>query len=57
MKRYKNGSYKLQDMREKIHKTRVNGRRLKSYLLRFETRAIIDSSSDDVGNSSFVPTK
>lgn len=34
--RYKNGSYQLQDLSGKLHQTRVNGWRLKPYLVRIE---------------------
>ena len=34
--KYKNGSYQLQDLSGKLHKTRVNGWRLKPYLTRIE---------------------
>ena len=39
VKRYVNGSYKLQEVNGKVHETRVNGWRLKPYFLRFEAGA------------------
>ena len=57
VKWYDDGSYKLQDVSSKIHKTRVNGWRLKPYLLRFEAGASSSSSSegDDEEDSSSSP--
>ena len=53
VKRYENGSYKLQDVDGKIHKTRVNGWRLKPYFLRFE----VGASSDQEDEGASIPSK
>ena len=37
--RYQNGSYQLQDLSRKLHRTRVNGWRLKPYFSRMEPRS------------------
>ena len=55
MKRYENGSYKLQDVDGKIHETRVNVWRLKPYFLRFEAGTISSSDPKDEGVS--IPSK
>ena len=47
VKRYENGSYKLQDVIGTTHKTRVNRWRLKPYFLRFEAGASSSSTSSD----------
>ncbi|MCO5603592.1 hypothetical protein L7F22_057743 [Adiantum nelumboides] len=41
-KKYTNGSYRLQDISGKLHKTRVNGWRLKPYFQRFDAEVVID---------------
>ncbi|MCO5612825.1 hypothetical protein L7F22_067096 [Adiantum nelumboides] len=41
-KKYTNESYKLQDISGKLHKTRVNGWRLKPYFQRFDVEVVID---------------
>ncbi|MCO5600553.1 hypothetical protein L7F22_054667 [Adiantum nelumboides] len=41
-KKYTNGSYRLQDISGKMHKTRVNGWRLKPYFQRFDAEVVID---------------
>ncbi|MCO5591119.1 hypothetical protein L7F22_045097 [Adiantum nelumboides] len=55
MRRHQNGSYRLQDMNGKMHKTRVNGWRLKPYLLRFEAGATIKNDEHDNEESSSTP--
>ena len=55
MKQYENGNYKLQDVNGKIHKTRVNGWRLKPYFLRFEAGA--SSSNDQEDEEAPIPSK
>ena len=47
VKRYENGSYKLQDVNGTTHKTRVNGWRLKPYFLRFEAGASSTNSDNE----------
>ena len=39
--RYQNGSYQLQDLSGKLHKTRANGWRLKPYLQRADPPATV----------------
>ena len=46
MKVYENGSYKLEDVNSKVHKTRVHGWRLKPYFLRFEIGANSSTNSN-----------
>ncbi|MCO5577618.1 hypothetical protein L7F22_031449 [Adiantum nelumboides] len=41
-KRYTNGSYRLQDISGKLHKTRVNGWRLKPYFQRFDAEVVVN---------------
>ncbi|MCO5592446.1 hypothetical protein L7F22_046448 [Adiantum nelumboides] len=41
-KKYTNGSYRLQDISGKLHKTRVNGWRLKPCFQRFDAEVVID---------------
>ena len=47
VKQYENGSYKLQDVNGKTHKTIVNGWRLKPYFLGFEGGANSNNSSEN----------
>ena len=56
VKRYVNGSYKLQDVNGKVHKTRVNGWRFKSYFLWLEAGATSSSSDQEDEGDSF-PSK
>ena len=56
VKWYVNESYKLQDVNGKVHKTRVNGWRLKPYFLRFEAGATSSSSDQEDKGDSF-PSK
>ena len=59
VKWHENGSYKLQDVSGKIHETKVNGWRLKPYLLWFEARASTGSNnnSDNDDEGGFFPSK
>ena len=57
VKRYENGSYKLQDVNGTTHKTRVNGWRLKSYFLRFEAGTSNSTSSDNEDEGIPIPSK
>ncbi|MCO5598922.1 hypothetical protein L7F22_053021 [Adiantum nelumboides] len=41
-KKYTNGSYRLQDISGKLHKTRVNGWRLKPYFQRFDVEVVVN---------------
>ncbi|MCO5604734.1 hypothetical protein L7F22_058904 [Adiantum nelumboides] len=41
-KKYTNGSYRLQDISGKVHKTRVNGWRLKPYFQRFDAEVVVN---------------
>ncbi|MCO5613237.1 hypothetical protein L7F22_067513 [Adiantum nelumboides] len=41
-KMYTNGSYRLQDINGKLHKTRVNGWRLKNFFQRFDSTFMFD---------------
>ncbi|MCO5600690.1 hypothetical protein L7F22_054805 [Adiantum nelumboides] len=41
-KKYTNGSYRLQDISGKLHKTRVNGWRLKPYFQRFDAEVVVN---------------
>ncbi|MCO5604628.1 hypothetical protein L7F22_058798 [Adiantum nelumboides] len=41
-KKYTNGSYRLQDISGKLHKTRVNGWRLKPFFQRFDSTFMFD---------------
>ncbi|MCO5611300.1 hypothetical protein L7F22_065552 [Adiantum nelumboides] len=42
-KKYTNGSYRLQDISGKLHKTRVNGWRLKPFFQRFDSTFMFDA--------------
>ncbi|MCO5579059.1 hypothetical protein L7F22_032911 [Adiantum nelumboides] len=42
-KKYTNGSYTLQDISGKLHKTRVNGWRLKPFFQRFDSQFMFDA--------------
>ncbi|MCO5580122.1 hypothetical protein L7F22_033989 [Adiantum nelumboides] len=58
-KKYTNGSYRLQDISGKVHKTRVNGWRLKPYFQRFEVKVVVDlppkirEQEEEVDKASF----
>ncbi|MCO5564550.1 hypothetical protein L7F22_018214 [Adiantum nelumboides] len=41
-KKYTNGSYRLQDISGKLHKTRVNGWKLKPYFQRFDAEIVVN---------------
>ncbi|MCO5554207.1 hypothetical protein L7F22_007735 [Adiantum nelumboides] len=41
-KKYTNGSYRLQNISGKLHKTRVNGWRLKPYFQRFDAEVVVN---------------
>ncbi|MCO5603242.1 hypothetical protein L7F22_057390 [Adiantum nelumboides] len=41
-RKYTNGSYRLEDIGGKLHKTRVNGWRLKPYFQRFDAKVVVD---------------
>ncbi|MCO5560545.1 hypothetical protein L7F22_014160 [Adiantum nelumboides] len=45
-KKYTNGSYRLQDISGKLHKTRVNGWRLKLYFQRFDAEVVVNLSPE-----------
>ena len=61
VKRDENDSYKLQDVNGKVHKTRVNGWRLKPYFLRFEagvnSRSNSNTGSNNEDEGVFIPAK
>ncbi|MCO5577968.1 hypothetical protein L7F22_031805 [Adiantum nelumboides] len=45
-KKYTNGSYRLQDISGKLHKTRVNGWRLKPFFQRFDSQFMFDAPAE-----------
>ncbi|MCO5582170.1 hypothetical protein L7F22_036060 [Adiantum nelumboides] len=45
-KKYTNGSYRLQDISGKLHKTRVNGWRLKPFFQRFDSTFMFDAPAE-----------
>ena len=55
LKHYANGSYKLMDATGKLHKTRVNGWRLKPYFQRFDQVPLLDFSEEATSSSSNTP--
>ncbi|MCO5573763.1 hypothetical protein L7F22_027537 [Adiantum nelumboides] len=58
-KKYSNGSYQLQEINGKLHKTRVNGWRLKPYFQRFDSELWLElppeTKEDEEKSSSFLP--
>ncbi|MCO5587349.1 hypothetical protein L7F22_041298 [Adiantum nelumboides] len=58
-KKYSNGSYQLQEINGKLHKTRVNGWRLKPYFQRFDSELWFElppeTKEDEKKGSSSIP--
>ena len=58
LKKHSNGSYRLRDVSGKVHKTRVNGWRLKPYFQRFDQVPFLElpeevaSSSNNLSSDS-----
>ena len=55
--RYKNGSYQLQDLSRKLHKTRVNRWRLKPYLTRIEKVSPIGLLDKEDATTTTMPNE
>ncbi|MCO5553797.1 hypothetical protein L7F22_007323 [Adiantum nelumboides] len=58
-KKYSNGSYQLQEINGRLHKTRVNGWRLKPYFQRFDSELWLElppeTEEDEEKSSSSIP--
>ena len=55
LKKYDNGSYLLQDLSGKVHRTRVNGWRLKPYIQRDEVHDYEGLQNDEELGTLFEP--